>query len=137
MRRLQNSLDTAAWGIQISAAARSEETIQSLTSVLSGTLEYSGLRLFWSDEEPDRTGFVMNQEEVLPLLFFPAEEFCGFAFKENEEFSLVSENIRGEALSLEQFALLSDLLCQKEAEKKGSSDPQTKKNTRIDRQEDE
>ena len=72
MRRLQNSLDTAAWGIQISAAARSEETIQSLTSVLSGTLEYSGLRLFWSDEEPDRTGFVMNQEEVLPLLFFPA-----------------------------------------------------------------
>ena len=100
MRRLQNSLDTAAWGIQISAAARSEETIQSLTSVLSGTLEYSGLRLFWSDEEPDRTGFVMNQEEVLPLLFFPAEEFCGFAFKENEEFSLVSENIRGEGFQV-------------------------------------
>ena len=49
----------------------------------------------------------------------------------------IPENIRGEALSLEQFALLSDLLCQKEAEKKGSSDPQTKKNTRIDRQEDE
>lgn len=100
MRRLQNSLDTSAWGIQISAAARSEETLQSLTSVLSGTLEYGGLRLFWSDKEPDRIGFVMNQEEVLPLLFFPAEEFCGFAFKENEEFSLVSENIRGEGFQV-------------------------------------
>ena len=49
----------------------------------------------------------------------------------------IPENIRGEALSLEQFALLSDLLCQKEAEKKGSSDPQTKKNMRIGRQKDE
>ena len=49
----------------------------------------------------------------------------------------IPENIRGEALSLEQFARLSDLLCQKEAEKKVTADLQTKKNTRIERQEDE
>ena len=71
MRRLQNSLDTAAWGIQISAAARSEETIQSLTSVLSGTLEYRGLRLFWSDEEPDRTGLCDESGRSASPFIFP------------------------------------------------------------------
>ena len=49
----------------------------------------------------------------------------------------IPENVRGEALSLEQFARLSDLLCRKETEKNSPADRQTKKNAMDDRQEDE
>ena len=91
MKRLQQALDTVAWGLELFVTASDISTLQTVTSLLTGTLEYHHVKLSWSSDPGHKSSLVLNQEEILPFLYFPTKEFCGFSFRENETFSLVSE----------------------------------------------
>ncbi len=90
IQRLTQAIHTSCWAVGISISATDMETAQTLISVLSGTLAAAKIWLTWS-ENPSITPLVVNAEEVLPMMYFPTREFCGFRFSENEEFSLVSQ----------------------------------------------
>ncbi len=86
--RLQLAEKAGAWGVQISVSAESLDTVQILTSAISGVLSEMGLILNWGTD--NSKAFIANTEEILPMLRFPSKEFAGFEFVENDEFSLVS-----------------------------------------------
>lgn len=86
--RLKIAETTSSWGVQISISADNVDTIQTISSVISGTLSEQGLNLYWGTD--NSKAFIANAEEILPMLRFPDKEFAGFEFVENDEFSLVS-----------------------------------------------
>ncbi|MCM1285019.1 MAG: ATP-binding protein [Acetobacter sp.] len=88
MLRLERGINSKLWNVCISVEANDENTLQSLTSILSGVLQNANLKLDWSLEP--RNALVGSTVEILSLMFFPTKEFPGFEFVENEEFSLVS-----------------------------------------------
>lgn len=89
--RLNYCLNSSSWAVSICVSAEDMDTIQTLTSVVSGTLSEAGVQLRWGGNSA-AAPMVVNAEEVLPLMLFPTKEFCGFSFAENEEFSLVSQS---------------------------------------------
>lgn len=92
MKRLQQALNTVSWGLELFVTASDISTLQTITSLLTGTLEYHHVKLTWSSDSGHKSGLVLNQEEILPFLYFPTKEFCGFSFRENETYALVSES---------------------------------------------
>lgn len=92
IRRLQQALDTVSWGLELYVTALDINTLQVVTSLLTGTLEYHHVKLSWDSDSGHKSSLVLNQEEILPFLYFPTKEFCGFSFRENETFALVSES---------------------------------------------
>lgn len=88
MNRLIRFGQEALWAVCISVSAQDMDTVQTLTSVLSGTLQEANIKLEWAPTKPRRPVFALNHE-ILPLMMFPTKEFCGFSFVQNEEFSLL------------------------------------------------
>ena len=86
---LNQAIASCAWAVEISVSAEDLDTIQTVTSVLSGTMAEADILLKWSQRIPE-VPLVVGREEVLPLMLLPTKEFSGFSFSENEEFSLVS-----------------------------------------------
>lgn len=86
---LKQAMASCAWAVEISISAEDMDTIQTVTSVLSGTMAEADVLLKWS-QLPAGVPLVLGREEVLPLMLLPTKEFSGFSFSENEEFSLVS-----------------------------------------------
>lgn len=91
VQRLTKALGGGAWSVSIAVSAEDMDTIQTVTSVLSGTLRGANFHLYWSDRRSDVPPVLAVDEEVLPLMMFPTKEFCGFAFVQNEEFSLLPQ----------------------------------------------
>lgn len=89
--RMNNSQNAVLWAIEISVSAESMDTVQTLTSVLSGLLREADVQLQWSQKSVS-SPLILNTKEMTPLMMFPTKEFCGFRFMENETFSLVSQS---------------------------------------------
>lgn len=87
------------WAVQISISANTMDTLQSVSSILSGTLSENGFSLRWS-ANPAVEPIVAYSDKVLPLMMFPTREYCGFGFSEIEEFSLVSQSDQTEGFQL-------------------------------------
>lgn len=85
--RLSRIEQETLWAISIRVSAQDMDTIQTLTSVLSGTMEEANIYLAWSQRKPDSPILALTGE-ILPLAMFPTKEFPGFGFVQNEEFSL-------------------------------------------------
>lgn len=86
---LNQAMESSVWAVQIIVSAEEMDTIQTLTSILTGTMAEAGIALNWSMDsriEP----MTLHGEEILPLMMFPTKEFSGFSFSENENFSLSS-----------------------------------------------
>lgn len=81
------------WAVCISVSAQDIDTIQTLTSILSGTFQEINIRLQWS-KNSDFSPIIALTREIMPLMMFPTKEFSGFSFVQNEEFSLDSYNKR-------------------------------------------
>lgn len=100
IQRLTKALAGGAWAVSVTVSAEDMDTIQTLTSVLSGTLRGANFRLRWSSRPADVAPILAVDEEVLPLMMFPTKEFCGFSFVQNEEFSLVSPDGGGQGFQV-------------------------------------
>lgn len=86
--RLRRAQRTMVWQAQISISAEDEDTLQAAACAVAGALKPAGMEFAWS--ESPVAALTAGTEEILPMLFFPTKEFPGFAFVENEEFSLIS-----------------------------------------------
>lgn len=86
--RLRRAQRTMVWQAEISVSAEDEDTLQAAACAVAGALKPAGMELVWG--ESPVAALTAGTEEMLPLLLFPTKEFPGFAFLENEEFSLIS-----------------------------------------------
>ena len=86
---LDQAIDSSAWTVQIMVSAETMETVQTLTSVLTGTVAEADIALSWK-KDPRGAVLTVNAQQILPLMLFPTREFSGFGFSENENFSLQS-----------------------------------------------
>lgn len=75
------------WGASLRVTADSMDTIQALTSILTGNLSEAGCILSWG-MDPDRKPIVLCGDEALPFFRFPTGEFNGCSFADNEHFAL-------------------------------------------------
>lgn len=85
LRQIHNSV---GWAVTISAFAADEETIDAVTSIVSGIAESANISLKW--QKAPCCAMIASNRDILPFLMFPTKEFAGFEFVENEDFSLVS-----------------------------------------------
>lgn len=88
LTRLRAAQQSMAWQAEISVSAEEENILQAAACAMAGALKPSGMELTW-DERP-AAALVAGTGDMLPLMLFPAKEFAGFEFVENEEFSLTS-----------------------------------------------
>lgn len=86
--RLKQGFNSKLWAVSISIEANDTETQQSIAAILSGTMIDANINLNWGEDKC--TAVIGSTQDILPFMFFPTKEFCGFEFVENEEFSLVS-----------------------------------------------
>lgn len=96
--RLRRAQRTMVWQAVISVSAEDEDTLQAAACAVSGTLKPAGMELLWGEQPV--AALTAGTGEILPLLLFPTKEFPGFAFSQNEEFSLTSPASEGDGLKL-------------------------------------
>lgn len=118
IQRLQDAVNSRAWKVIIKASADDETTLDSVASSFSGVMEASNIKISWT-REPS-VAFVGSSKTVRPIIAFPTEDFIGFRFVENEEFSLVAPsseenglwfgNILWNGRQVSKFSLNADLL---------------------------
>ncbi len=87
MLRTKKMLYQGCFTVSVSVTAESEETLQAVISILSGTMEQEQIHLTWGVQPA--AAMQGYTEEILPFLLFPTGEYAGFAFVENESFSLI------------------------------------------------
>jgi len=85
--RLQRALNSHAWAVSVRVSANDESTLNTVASVLAGTFEANNFSLEWTDNNEH---FIASDTDIQPLMYFPTKDFAGFAYIENETFSLVS-----------------------------------------------
>ena len=95
LRQIRNSV---GWSVMISASAEDEETLDAVTSIVSGAAERANFNLNWQ-EDPCWAMLATNQE-ILPLMTFPTAEFAGFEFVEKEDYLLSVPQKREDGLGL-------------------------------------
>lgn len=93
MLRTKKMLYQGCCTVSISITAESEETLQAVTSILSGMMEQERIHLTWGVKPV--SAMMGYPEELLPFLLFPTREYAGFAFVENEMFSLMPSKREG------------------------------------------
>lgn len=118
IQRLQDAVNSKAWKIIIKASADDETTLDSVTSTFSGVMEASNISISWT-RDPS-VAFVGSTKTVRPIIAFPTEDYIGFRFVANEEFTLVAPssdenglwlgNILWNGKQVSKFCLNSDLL---------------------------
>lgn len=118
IQRLQDAINSRVWKIIIRASADDETTLDSITSTFSGVMEASNISISWT-RDPS-IAFVGSTKTVRPIIAFPIEDYIGFRFVENEEFSLVAPsneenglwfgNILWNSKQVSKFCLNPDLL---------------------------
>lgn len=87
MLRTKKMLYQGCFTVSLSVTAESEETLQAVTSILSGVMKQERIHLTWGVKPA--AAMLGYAEEILPFLLFPTREYAGFAFVENETFSLM------------------------------------------------
>ena len=92
--RLRRAQTTMVWQAHIFVSAQDEDALQAAACAMSGALKPAGMELLWGEQPV--AALTAGTAEMLPLLFFPTKEFPGFAFSQNEEFSLTSPASCGE-----------------------------------------
>lgn len=95
LRHIQNSV---GWAVTIFAAAADEDTADAITAIISGAAEQVNISLKWLQKPC--CAMIASNRDILPLLTFPSNEFAGFEFIENEEFSLISPTAKGVGLDI-------------------------------------
>lgn len=95
LRHIQNSV---GWAVTILAAAADEDTIDAITAIISGATERVNISLKWMQKPC--CAMIASNRDILPLMTFPSNEFAGFEFIENEEFSLISPTAKGVGLDI-------------------------------------
>ena len=118
IQRLQDAENSRAWKVIIKASADEESTLDSITSSFSGIMEASNLSISWTTVPC--AALVGSTRTVRPIVSFPVEDYIGFRFVENEEFSLVTPsdeqdglwfgNILWNGVQVSRFCLNSNLL---------------------------
>ncbi len=96
--RLRRAQLTMVWQAVISVSAEDEDTLQAAACAVSGALKPAGMELSWGEKPV--VALTAGTAEMLSLLLFPTKEFPGFAFSQNEEFSLMSPAARGDGLRM-------------------------------------
>ena len=91
--RLQRGKQSCLWSVEVMVSSDDESTIQTVASILGGTLKSANLELSWTDEKC--TSIIAGTKEIVPMLLFPTKEFNGLTFFENEEFSLEQPEVLG------------------------------------------
>lgn len=85
---LRQIYHSVGWAVTITASALDEDTIDAVTSIVSGTAESANISLKW--RQSPCCAMIASNHDILPFLMFPTKEFSGFEFVENESFSLIS-----------------------------------------------
>lgn len=89
--RLVKATERNAWKVLLCVEVWDENTLQVACSSITGALEKENYVVDWRRKENiGELSNILCSEELMPLVKFPTEEFCGFEFAENEAFSLVS-----------------------------------------------
>lgn len=86
--RLRAAQQSMVWQAEISVSAEDEDTLQAAACAMAGALKPAGMELEWG--ERPAAALLAGTKEMIPLMLFPMQEFTGFEFVENEEFSLIS-----------------------------------------------
>lgn len=93
---LRHIYHSVGWAVIISVSALDEETVDAVTAIVSGTAQRANISLKW--QQSPCVAMIASNHDILPLMMFPAKEFNGFEFVENENYSLVSPESQEDGL---------------------------------------
>lgn len=85
IRQIQSSV---GWMAAVSVSAADEETVEAVTSIISGAALGANMSFNW--RRFPCAAILASPHDIFPLMMFPTKEFGGFEFVENEAFSLIS-----------------------------------------------
>lgn len=98
LTRLRAAQQSMVWQAEIAVSAEEESVLQAAACAMAGALKPAGIELTW--DERAAAALIAGTKEMLPFMLFPTKEFPGFAFVENEEFSLLSPANRDTGLEI-------------------------------------
>lgn len=104
--RLKRAQETFGWATEIMVTANDDETLQTVTGIMSGALKPAMLEVSWSNKQG--AALISGNKEILPMLLFPTKEFNGLTFTENEEFSLEAPVSKGREMKVGMIMQNSD-----------------------------